>query len=75
MVNNSLNMNTTLQAMALAQWEKNCTGPYADAASNFIAWTRLADDSPILKKFRDPSAGPNTPHLELAPFVRIKRFT
>ncbi|KAF8196451.1 pyranose dehydrogenase [Pholiota molesta] len=64
----NLNMNTTLQAMALAQWEKNRTGPYADAASNFIAWTRLADDSPILKKFGDPSAGPNTPHLELAPF-------
>ncbi|KAF9482069.1 pyranose dehydrogenase [Pholiota conissans] len=64
----NLIMNKTLQAIALAQWKLTRTGPYADAGPNFIAWARLADNSSIVRQFGDPSAGPNTPHLELAPF-------
>ncbi|KAH9477554.1 Pyranose dehydrogenase [Psilocybe cubensis] len=62
------NTNSTLQAMALAQWEFNRTGPYVNPASNFIAWTRLPSNSAALKTGIDPAAGPNTPHLEFVPF-------
>ncbi|KAF8965582.1 pyranose dehydrogenase [Flammula alnicola] len=61
----NLHQNATLQAIALAQWEMNRTGPYVDGGPNFIAWWRLP--ATILKKFNDPSAGPNTPHIELVP--------
>lgn len=65
----SLNTNATLQALTLAQWEFNRTGPLVNPASNFIAWSRLPDNSPIIRQYGDPSAGTNTPHLELVPFV------
>uniref|UniRef100_A0A8H7XUR8 pyranose dehydrogenase (acceptor) n=1 Tax=Psilocybe cubensis TaxID=181762 RepID=A0A8H7XUR8_PSICU len=64
----NLDTNATLQAQALAQWEFNRTGPLVDPGPNFIAWSRLSSNSAIIKEFGDPSAGQNTPHLELAPF-------
>ncbi|PPQ82598.1 hypothetical protein CVT25_007112 [Psilocybe cyanescens] len=63
----NLNTNATLQALALAQWEFNRTGPYVNPAGGQIAWSRLPANSPIIKKYGDPSAGSNTPHLELVP--------
>ncbi|PPQ93564.1 hypothetical protein CVT25_005556 [Psilocybe cyanescens] len=64
----NIDTNSTLQAMALAQWEFNRTGSLVDPGPNFIAWSRLPANSSIIKEFGDPSAGQNTPHLELAPF-------
>lgn len=71
----SLNTNATLQAIALAQWEFNRTGPYVSPAGGQISWSRLPADSPIIKQHGDPSAGPNTPHLELVPSVRYPSDT
>ncbi|PPQ78312.1 hypothetical protein CVT25_011683 [Psilocybe cyanescens] len=63
----TINTNTTLQALALSLWNQNKTGPYASPFTNFLAWSRLPSNSPILAQFGDPSAGPNTPHIELFP--------
>ncbi|KAF8874753.1 hypothetical protein BD779DRAFT_1613535 [Infundibulicybe gibba] len=62
----SLNQNATLLAEALQQWKINMTGPLVSNGASHVAWLRLPDDSPIFKKFADPSAGRNTPHYELA---------
>lgn len=58
--------NTTLEAQELAVWQTNRTGPLVTVGINHVAWLRLPDNSPILNEFLDPSAGPNTPHIELA---------
>ncbi|KAF8182590.1 pyranose dehydrogenase [Pholiota molesta] len=63
----NLHNNATLQAEALAQWIQNRTGPYVNGGSTYIAWSRLPSDSPVLTSFEDPSAGRNTPHIEMAP--------
>ncbi|KAH9477949.1 Pyranose dehydrogenase 3 [Psilocybe cubensis] len=63
----TINTNTTLQAMAMSLWSQNGTGPYASPFSNFLAWSRLPDDSPVISEFGDPSPGPNAPHIELFP--------
>ncbi|KAH9477942.1 Pyranose dehydrogenase 1 [Psilocybe cubensis] len=63
----TINTNATLQALALAQWNQNRTGPYASPFTNFLIWSRLPSDSPIIAQYGDPSAGPNTPHIELFP--------
>ncbi|KAF9482078.1 aryl-alcohol oxidase [Pholiota conissans] len=63
----NLHNNATLQAEALSQWMQNRTGPYVNGGSTYIGWSRLPSDSPVLKNFGDPSAGINTPHIELAP--------
>jgi hypothetical protein len=36
-----------------------------------IAWLRLDPDSSIFENFADPSAGQDTPHIELAFWVRV----
>lgn len=66
----SINTNATLQALALAQWNQNRTGPYASPFTNFLIWSRLPSDSSIIAQYGDPSAGRNTPHIELFPLVR-----
>ncbi|KAF9450824.1 GMC oxidoreductase [Macrolepiota fuliginosa MF-IS2] len=59
-------VNATLKATELAVWEQNRTGPMVTVGINHVAWLRLPSDSDILNQFPDPSAGQNTPHLELA---------
>jgi choline dehydrogenase-like flavoprotein len=62
----NLHSNATLAAEALAQWQFNRTGPYT-ALGTFIGWERLSAKSPIFDKFKDPTAGTNSPHIELLP--------
>ncbi|KAH6912179.1 aryl-alcohol oxidase [Coprinopsis sp. MPI-PUGE-AT-0042] len=52
-------------AQALAQWDKDHTGPLGDTGIHFNAGIRLPPNSPIFSKHKDPSAGPNTPHCQL----------
>ncbi|KAJ3575468.1 hypothetical protein NP233_g1085 [Leucocoprinus birnbaumii] len=59
-------LNTTLKTQELAVWELNRTGPLVTVGINHVAWLRLPDNSPIFQVFPDPSAGPKTPHVELA---------
>ncbi|EAU87899.2 aryl-alcohol oxidase [Coprinopsis cinerea okayama7 len=50
---------------AMAQWEQHKTGPLSQSGiSNLIAWARIPSNSTIFKRFKDPSPGPGTPHIE-----------
>ncbi|TFK35280.1 aryl-alcohol oxidase [Crucibulum laeve] len=59
--------NATALALGLEEWKRSRTGPLVNSNSNQIALVRLPKSSPILKKYGDHSAGPNTPHLNLQP--------
>ncbi|KAF5327359.1 hypothetical protein D9619_004993 [Psilocybe cf. subviscida] len=51
---------------ARKQYDATHTGIFANnPAGNHIGWFRLPDDSPVLKQFGDPSAGPHSPHYEM----------
>jgi len=59
--------NATLAADLLAQWNYTGTGPFSDAGTNQIAWTRLVNETEIFQHVSDPSAGPASPHMEIVP--------
>ncbi|KAF7303710.1 Pyranose dehydrogenase [Mycena indigotica] len=62
----SFSNNATQMAEDLAQWNKTRTGPLVSTiVGGHMAWLRLENSSTILKRFQDPAAGINTPHLEL----------
>ncbi|KAJ7242906.1 glucose dehydrogenase short protein [Mycena rebaudengoi] len=50
---------------AFAEWNQTHTGPLVEPGVTHIAWLRLEDDAPIFADYPDPSAGPDTPHIEL----------
>ncbi|KXN85629.1 Choline dehydrogenase, mitochondrial [Leucoagaricus sp. SymC.cos] len=62
----ALLLNATLTARELTVWEQSKTGPMVTVGINHVAWLRLPDNSTIFDQFPDPSAGPNSPHIELA---------
>ncbi|KIJ49388.1 GMC oxidoreductase [Sphaerobolus stellatus SS14] len=62
----TLNRNVTLFNEAFSLWNKTHGGPFGDPTASHIAWIRLPRNSSIFKTSVDPSAGPNTPHIELA---------
>ncbi|KAE9395911.1 aryl-alcohol oxidase-like protein [Gymnopus androsaceus JB14] len=53
--------NATKLAELVEEWNNSRTGPLVNHISNQLAWLRLPDIDPA----EDPSAGPNSPHLEL----------
>ncbi|KAJ7242968.1 GMC oxidoreductase-domain-containing protein [Mycena rebaudengoi] len=61
----SVNQNSTRFDEAFAEWNKSHTGPFVEFGATHVAWLRLDDDAPIFVDHPDPSAGPNTPHIEL----------
>ncbi|KAJ7277011.1 aryl-alcohol oxidase [Mycena rebaudengoi] len=61
----SINQNSTRFDEAFAEWNKSHTGPFVELGVTHVAWLRLDDDAPIFVDHPDPSAGPNTPHIEL----------
>ncbi|KAJ7290693.1 aryl-alcohol oxidase-like protein [Mycena rebaudengoi] len=61
----SINQNSTLFDEAFAQWNKSHTGPFVEFGVTHVAWLRLDEDAPIFPNHPDPSAGPDTPHIEL----------
>lgn len=62
--------NTTRFNEAFAEWNRSHTGPLVDFSPTYVAWLRLDADSPIFENHTDPSAGLDTPHIELAITVR-----
>jgi hypothetical protein len=70
----SISGNITRYNEAFAQWNRTQTGPFVELGLTHIAWLRLDDDSPIFDNVTDPSAGPDTPHIEMAMGVRIRKF-
>ncbi|KAJ7054158.1 pyranose dehydrogenase [Mycena amicta] len=71
----SVNFNDTVDAIvqnatrfneAFAQWNQSHSGPFVMESPTHISWHRLDSDSPIFENHSDPSAGPNTPHIEVA---------
>ncbi|KAF9264085.1 pyranose dehydrogenase [Marasmius fiardii PR-910] len=56
--------NATLAAEQLEQWEESRTGPLVNAAGVQLGWVRLPGNASIFERFEDPSAGPNTAHIE-----------
>jgi choline dehydrogenase-like flavoprotein len=68
----SISENATAFNEALAQWNETHTGAMVDLGVTHVGWLRLDSDSPIFKRFEDPSAGPNTGHIELIFEVRLR---
>ncbi|KAL0948036.1 hypothetical protein HGRIS_010662 [Hohenbuehelia grisea] len=54
-----------IAAADLAQWKMNQTGYLTTPRFSFLGWLRLPKTATIFKRFADPSAGPNTAHIEL----------
>jgi choline dehydrogenase-like flavoprotein len=68
--------NQTAFAEAFEQYETTKKGLFANnAIANHIGFFRLTENSTILKKHGDPSAGPMSPHFEFAFSVRIVAVT
>jgi choline dehydrogenase-like flavoprotein len=59
----SIVQNTTRFNEVYAQWNESHTGPFAMSATTNVAWLRL--DTSIFGSHTDPSAGPDTPHIEI----------
>ncbi|KAJ8463201.1 hypothetical protein ONZ45_g17664 [Pleurotus djamor] len=57
--------NGTILEADLAEWYRFQTGYLATSRFSFIGWTRLPQNASIFQYFQDPSAGPNTAHMEL----------
>jgi choline dehydrogenase-like flavoprotein len=62
----SVTQNMTRFDEAFAEYNKSHTGPFVMFGPSHIAWLRLDSDSSIFDHHEDPSAGPETPHIELA---------
>ncbi|KAF9266699.1 pyranose dehydrogenase [Marasmius fiardii PR-910] len=57
--------NATLAAEQLKQWnETPRSGPLVNAPGLDLGWVRVPANASIFKKFKDPSPGPNTAHVE-----------
>ncbi|KAF5384221.1 hypothetical protein D9615_003450 [Tricholomella constricta] len=52
-------------ANALETWRTTRTGPFVDIPITQVGFVRVKDDGVVFKKYGDPSAGPNSPHVEL----------
>ncbi|KAI9061587.1 GMC oxidoreductase [Trametes sanguinea] len=62
----TINRNPELMNQFIALYNATKQGPIADnPGGNQIGWFRLPDDSPVLKRFGDPTAGRLSPHFEL----------
>ncbi|KAJ7471265.1 glucose dehydrogenase short protein [Mycena galericulata] len=61
----TISHNATLYNEAFVEWNRSHTGPFVEIPLTHIAWLRLNPDSPIFENVTDPSAGPNTPHIEM----------
>lgn len=70
----AITRNSTFANEALTRWKKTKTGPLSTSPFNLAAWVRLQNDSPILQRLADPSAGPHTAHFELMISVSLANF-
>ncbi|KAJ7653117.1 pyranose dehydrogenase [Mycena polygramma] len=61
----SIIQNSTLFNEAFAQWNQSHTGPFTTQATTHLAFLRLDAETLASNNFSDPSAGPNSPHMEV----------
>lgn len=57
--------NATLFTEDYALWNRSHTGPFVNPGPSFISWMRLDRNASIFDRYTDPSAGLNTPHIEM----------
>lgn len=69
-MNYSFVKNATLFAEVLDEWKQERTGPLTDTGNNNVLWLRTSNDSAVFGEQSDPSAGVNTPQLEIVIVVR-----
>ena len=52
---------------ALDLWRRERIGPYSEPTGprHQILWSRLPSNSSLLKEYKDPAAGPHSPHFEI----------
>ncbi|KAJ6475722.1 hypothetical protein C8R47DRAFT_1142235 [Mycena vitilis] len=62
----SITQNATLYNEAFAQWNRSHTGIFSTQLTSHIAWLRVDAETLAANNFSDPSAGPNSPHIEVA---------
>jgi choline dehydrogenase-like flavoprotein len=62
--------NATILAEAIQVYRENGSGPLSVSAPNRIAWDRRPTDTAPLNELEDPTAGPNTGHIEYVFLVR-----
>lgn len=63
-----INRNASLTNDLIAQWKASHKGPLVDTLASHLVYSRVPKND--LRQFRDPAAGPNTAHIELAFSVR-----
>ncbi|KAJ7139051.1 hypothetical protein C8R44DRAFT_763757 [Mycena epipterygia] len=61
----SITENTTAFNESFSLWNKTHTGPLVDLGITNVGWFRLDPASSIFTQYPDPSAGPDTAHIEL----------
>jgi choline dehydrogenase-like flavoprotein len=67
-----LNRSPNLLQAATTEYKTSRQGPLANnPGGNNIGFFRLSNNSGILKRNKDPAAGPKSPHFELAFGVRM----
>ncbi|KAJ6460927.1 alcohol oxidase [Mycena sanguinolenta] len=57
--------NATRFNEAFEEWNMTRTGPFTTVGVTHVGWSRLNLTSDIFRQFKDPSAGPRSPHVEL----------
>ncbi|KAJ7176483.1 alcohol oxidase [Mycena filopes] len=57
--------NATTFNEAFAEWNATKTGPFTVISVTHVGWFRLNLSSDIFSGFTDPSAGKDTPHIEM----------
>ncbi|EEB87256.1 hypothetical protein MPER_15472, partial [Moniliophthora perniciosa FA553] len=60
-----IHQNITVADEVFQEWEDQGTGPLVDTFANHVAYFRVNNST--TEEFGDPSAGPNTPHIEIYP--------
>ncbi|KAF5353063.1 hypothetical protein D9758_008769 [Tetrapyrgos nigripes] len=63
--NDFLSQDEFVREGQLEQWRENRTGPLADGPGVTLCFFRLPDNASIFETVEDPSAGPNTSHIEM----------
>ncbi|KAF7305846.1 Alcohol oxidase [Mycena chlorophos] len=53
------------QAAAIEEWTTKRTGLVTNDLMSHLAWLRVPENASIFENHPDPSAGPNTPHVEI----------
>jgi choline dehydrogenase-like flavoprotein len=61
----SISQNSTRFDEAFAEWNRSHTGPFSAIGTTHMAWLRLAPEELGSNGFTDPSAGPDSPHIEV----------